>query len=80
MNNFTPEHLLLYLYKESSPALTRAIKAALETDWTLREKLQVMRAAHSRLETLYTSPRKQAVRAVMHYAQLSSMNIAEKLN
>ena len=42
MTLFTPEDLLLYLYKESSPELTVAIETALKEDWMLREKLQVL--------------------------------------
>lgn len=42
MHNFTPEDLLLYLYNETSPAQTAEIKAALETDWSLREKFEVI--------------------------------------
>ena len=45
MTLFTPEDLLLYLYKESSPELTAAIETALNEDWTLREKLQVLQSS-----------------------------------
>ena len=50
MTLFTPEDLLLYLYKESSPELTAAINAALNEDWTLREKLQVMQSSVDELD------------------------------
>jgi hypothetical protein len=40
---FTPEDLLRYLYKETSPAMNAAIEAALDEDWTLREKLEVLK-------------------------------------
>lgn len=43
MINFTPEELLLYLYNETSEEQTVAIKRALEQDWTLREKLAVLK-------------------------------------
>ncbi|MBD0289043.1 MAG: hypothetical protein ICV84_15920 [Flavisolibacter sp.] len=72
MNNFTPEDLLLYLYKETSPEETAAIEAALEKDWTLREKLSVLKASHERLNTLIEAPRTEAVLAILRYAAQTS--------
>ena len=68
MNNFTPEHLLLYLYKETSAETTAAIDKALEKDWTLREKLAVLKASQERLNTLVESPRTEAVLNILRYA------------
>ena len=50
MTLFTPEDLLLYLYKESSPDLTAAIETALKEDWTLQEKLQSLQSSENQLE------------------------------
>jgi len=55
MHNFTPEDLLQYLYNETSPAQTAQIKAALETDWSLREKFEVITSAQKRLEINFSS-------------------------
>lgn len=68
MNLFTPEDLLLYLYKETDPQQTAAIEAALEQDWTLREKLAVLQASKSRLDTLVETPRTETVLNIMRYA------------
>lgn len=68
MHNLSPEDLLLYLYKESSPELTAAIEEALEKDWTVREKLAVMKTAMERLDNLTASPRTEAVLNVLKYA------------
>lgn len=68
MHNFTPEDLLLYLYKETSTQQTAAIEDALQKDWTLREKLAVMKAAQERLNNLKVSPRTETVLAVLKYA------------
>jgi anti-sigma factor RsiW len=68
MNNYTPEDLLLYLYNETSAEATAAIEQALETDWTLREKLAVLKASKKRLDTLVESPRTEVVLSVMRYA------------
>ena len=43
MTNFTPEDLLLYLYKETTPEQTTAIEEALKKSWSLREKLTVLK-------------------------------------
>jgi hypothetical protein len=69
MNSFTPEELLQYLYKETSTEKTAAIAAALESDWSLREKLEVITAATKRLDALKTSPRQQAIDNIMQYAE-----------
>lgn len=68
MTNYAPEDLLLFLYNEATPELTLAIKTALEQDWTLREKLAVLKASHERLQTLVEAPRTECVLRILHYA------------
>jgi hypothetical protein len=69
MHNFTPEDLLQYLYNETSPAQTAQIKAALESDWSLREKFEVITSAQSRLESLKMSPSQQTIDNILSYAE-----------
>lgn len=69
MHNFTPEDLLLYLYNETSPEQTAQIKAALETDWSLREKFEVITSAQKRLEALKMSPSQQTIDNILDYAE-----------
>jgi hypothetical protein len=69
MHNFTPEDLLQYLYNETSPAQTAQIKAALETDWSLREKFEVITSAQSRLEALKMTPSQQTIDNILSYAE-----------
>ena len=69
MLNFTPEDLLQYLYNETSPAQTAEIKAALESDWSLREKFEVITAAQKRLEALKLSPSQQTIDNILNYAE-----------
>ena len=69
MTLFTPEDLLLYLYKESSPDLTVAIEMALKEDWMLREKLQVIQSSAEGLEKVTVSPRAEVILKVMNYAR-----------
>ena len=70
---FTPEDLLLYLYKESSPDLTAAIESALKEDWMLREKLQVLRSSADELDKVTVSPRMEVILRVMNYARETSI-------
>ncbi len=71
MHNLTPEDLLLYLYKETSAELTAAVEEALVSDWTLREKLSVLKTAQERLNKLVEAPRTQVVLNVLKYAAQS---------
>lgn len=72
MTIFTPEDLLLYLYKETSDHQTRAIEEALQKDWTLREKLTVLKASMQRLDKIVVSPRTEVVLNVLNYAREKS--------
>ena len=67
MHNFTPEDLLQYLYNETSPSQTAEIKAALESDWSLREKFEVITSAQKRLEALKMSPSQQTIDKIINY-------------
>jgi hypothetical protein len=73
MTLFTPEDLLRYLYKESSPELTLAIEAALKEDWMLREKLEVLRTSAGELDTLVVTPRMEVIQRVMNYARRTAV-------
>ncbi len=71
MTLFTPEDLLLYLYKESSPDLTLAIETALKEDWMLREKLQDLQSQSlmDDLDKITVAPRMEVILRVMDYAR-----------
>ncbi|MBL7731607.1 MAG: hypothetical protein JNM88_10550 [Chitinophagaceae bacterium] len=69
MTNFTPEDLLLYLYNETSEKESKAIEEALEKDWTLREKLNVLKASMHRLDKIVTTPRTEVVLNVLNHAR-----------
>lgn len=69
MHNFTPEDLLLYLYKETSPAHTAAITAALETDWSLREKFEELTTAQKELSVIKLSPARKTIDNILNYAE-----------
>ena len=72
MTNFSPEDLLQYLYKETSAEKTAAIEAALKQDWTLREKLNVIKTSMERLDKIQVAPRTEVVLNVLNYAREKS--------
>ncbi len=69
MHNYAPEDLILYLYKETSPEATTAIENALKEDWTLREKLAVLKTSMERLNGITVSPRTEIVLNVLRAAR-----------
>jgi hypothetical protein len=69
MTNFTPEDLLQYLYNETSAEQNAAIEAALHNDWTLREKLTVLKTSMNRLDRIVTAPRTEVVLNILNYAR-----------
>ncbi len=69
MHNFTPEDLLRYLYNETSSTQTAELKAALESDWSLREKFEVITSAQRRLEALKMSPSQRTIDKILNYAE-----------
>ena len=66
---FTPEELVQYLYNEASPEKSAAIENALQQDWTLREKLEVLKSSTDCLDKGLEAPRTQVVLNVLNYAR-----------
>ncbi len=69
MHILTAEDLVQYLYYETSPKKTASIKAALESDFSLRETFKLIASAHQRLNTVLFSPRDQVVKKLLRYAK-----------
>jgi hypothetical protein len=66
---FTPEDLLLYQAGELDESLSNAIAEELNVNWALREKLNVLKEAFVRLDSIkLQSPRRQTVQGIMRYA------------
>ncbi|MES2430574.1 MAG: hypothetical protein V4556_06520 [Bacteroidota bacterium] len=70
MHNFKIEDLVQYLYQETSNEKTAAITAALETDWSLREKYEQLLDGQKLLEVLNFSPRKKIIKAILSQANI----------
>ncbi|MGZ8557181.1 MAG: hypothetical protein ACXWWC_02550 [Chitinophagaceae bacterium] len=76
MRKFTPEDLLLYLYKESSSQLAAEIEQAVQLDWTLREKFNVLKTSMLRLDQIQESPRTEVILNILNYAREKSSEMA----
>jgi hypothetical protein len=68
MHNFTPEDLLEFHYGELDAETTLKLEQALKEDWTLREKLAVIREASLRLDKSIYTPRQAVVNRIISYA------------
>lgn len=70
MKKFTEEDLILYLYKECSPAMEKAVDEALEEgDIELTEKLSVLERSIRQLDQLkMKSPSKLSIQTIMDHA------------
>jgi hypothetical protein len=69
MTNFTPDELLLFYYGEAPAGQAREINSAIDQQWTLREKLNVMSEAAEILDEALQRPRSQSVKAILAYAE-----------
>jgi hypothetical protein len=70
MSIFTPEELIQYLYGEVSQELAMDIEKALQNDWSLQQKLAVLKESQQFLDTVkLQQPRKQAISAILDYAK-----------
>ena len=68
MIKITQEELVRYLYNETSEQKTNAIRAALETDWNLRESYQKLLNSKNKLNEARFSPRPEVVNRILEYA------------
>lgn len=73
MNNFTPEDMIRFLYNEMNIDERTALLHAMESDWTLREKFEVLKKAMLNLDSLHYSPRPEAVASILNYADAAKI-------
>ena len=72
MLNYTTEDLLLYLYRETSDKESANIREALENDWDLKEKYDVLKNSMLALDKMIESPRPESIKAILSYAGVHS--------
>ena len=70
MPKFTTEDLLLFLYDEMSAEQHKEMETALQEDWALAQKYQVLKEAHDKLNRIkLASPRSKTIANIMQYAE-----------
>ncbi len=69
MSIFTPEDLILYVYKETSPSDTASITDAIANDWALQQKFNVIETSVQQLATEMYAPRAEVILNVLNYAR-----------
>ncbi len=67
MYSYTPEDLVLYLYNEMEAPRRVALEEALEMDWTLREKLDVLKTTLQRLDRTLEYPRTEVILNILRH-------------
>ena len=72
MPKITTDELIQYLYQESSKDQSLAIEKALQTDWELKDQLEILKDSMKSLEKMISSPRSQSVEAILNYAKSTS--------
>ena len=79
MHSITSEDLLLYLYGETTKIQTEAIELALQQDWSLMEKLELLTQSRNELETISFSPSTNSINNILKYAEKSVEEISTVL-
>jgi len=76
MIRFTTEDLVRYLYNETSEQKTAQIKAALQTDWNLKETYEKLVNSKRDLNEISFSPRKETVNKILQYASKRNITVS----
>lgn len=76
MHSIKSEDLLLYLYGETSKEATKTIEAALQSDWSLQEKLELLKAGIQELDTIQYKPSQRSINQILNYAHKSVEELA----
>lgn len=73
MPKIKTDDLIQYLYHETSKDQNLAIEKALQTDWELKDELNILKDSMTRLDRMIKSPRDQSVQAILNYAKSTSI-------
>ncbi|MFT3703215.1 MAG: hypothetical protein QM802_12635 [Agriterribacter sp.] len=63
--------MIRYIYKETTAEENAAMQLALDTDWTLREKFEILKRAMEGLNSISYSPRPSVIQSLLKYAGVS---------
>lgn len=78
MIKITPEDLVRYLYNETSEQKTAKIRAALQTDWNLRDTFEKLSSAHKNLNQIKFSPSKESVNRILKHASKKQEHVTSR--
>ncbi|MEY3590673.1 MAG: hypothetical protein RLZZ466_1194 [Bacteroidota bacterium] len=67
MKTYSPEDLICYLYNEMDAKARLELEAALQENWTLREKLGVLKTSMQRLDRIVESPRTEVIINILRH-------------
>jgi len=67
--NFTLNHLVKFIYKETSTAETNAISNALQSDWNLYESHQELKKSFGQLPKVTFSPSQDCIQNILRYSK-----------
>lgn len=70
---FTSDHLLRYIYRETSASETLAIDAALREDDTLWNKYEMLHEAYRQLPKATFRPSSKAVQNILAYSKQAAV-------
>lgn len=71
MQHFTQEDLVQFMYHETDDKKSALIMAALEENWDLKEKYQVLLSAHRQLESVMLKPEEKTMNKIMAHIEKS---------
>lgn len=70
MKNFKEEELIMYVYQDCTPELTKAIDTAILEDAELKKQVEMLQRSKDQLDKLkLKSPSKQSIKAILDYAR-----------
>ncbi|MFK7809481.1 MAG: hypothetical protein AB8F74_16880 [Saprospiraceae bacterium] len=70
---FTPNHLIRYIYRETSVAESLAIEEALSEDYSLYESYEELHKAYAQLPKVTFSPKPSSIRNILSYSAQSGV-------
>jgi flagellin-specific chaperone FliS len=70
MKNFKEEELIMYVYQDCTPELSKAIDKAILEDAELKKQVETLQRSKDQLDKLkLKSPSKKSIKAILDYAR-----------
>ncbi|MEN9457592.1 MAG: hypothetical protein RL135_153 [Bacteroidota bacterium] len=70
MKNFKEEELIMYVYQDCTPELSKAIDKAILEDAELKKQVETLQRSKDQLDKLkLKSPSKKSIKAILDYAK-----------